>query len=76
MKKNGAYADAQGNDIIWGLFIGEKLLSMIGVAAVLCLGFWAELVEIGFLAPVLVALESVACFRIGRWSGRRKSEAK
>lgn len=76
MNKKGLYAAAQSNDIIWGLLIGEKLLGMILIAGAIWLSYCAELVKVEFLIGVFVMLESIICFRTGRWLGRRKSDAK
>ena len=74
-KKNGKYAAAWGDVDIRGLLLGEQLVVMILVAAAIWLCFRAELVKIEFLVGVLVLIESVASFRIGRWLGKRKNKA-
>lgn len=73
MNKKGLFAK---DDSFWNLLIGEKLLSMILIAAALCLSHWAGLVKMEFLIGVLVLLESVVCFRTGRWMGSRQKNTQ
>lgn len=51
-------------------------LKLLGMGLVLYLGYCAELVELAFMVPVLVAFQTVICFRAGRWYGRRDRTSK
>lgn len=51
-------------------------LKLLGMGLVLYLGYCAELVELAFMVPVLVAFQTVICFRAGRWFGRRDRTSK
>lgn len=69
-KKKGKFQ----KDDVWCLIIGEKIWMMLAAVAALWLCYKAELVELVFLVGVLVLMESVACYRIGRWVGRKKTK--
>lgn len=73
MNKKGLFSK---EDNFWDLLFGEKLLGMILIAVVLWLSYRAELVEVEFLIGVLVLLESIMCFRAGRWVGNRSKAAQ
>lgn len=73
MNKKGLFSK---EDNFWDLLFGEKLLGMILIAVVLWLSYRAELVKVEFLIGVLVLLESVMCFRTGRWVGNQNKVAK
>ena len=49
----------------------KQELKLIGMGAVLYWGYTADLVALAFMVPVLVAFQTVICFRAGRWYGRR-----
>lgn len=49
----------------------KQELKLIGMGAVLYCGYAAGMVALGFMVPVLVAFQTVICFRAGRWCGRR-----
>lgn len=73
MNKKGLFSK---EDNFWDLLFGEKLLGMILIAAALWLSYQAGLVKVEFLIGVLVLLESVMCFRTGRWVGARSKAAQ
>lgn len=54
----------------------KQELKLIGMGAVLYWGFSADLVALAFMVPVLVAFQTVICFRAGRWYGRRDRTSK
>ena len=54
----------------------KQELELLGMGLVLYLGYCAELVELAFMVPVLVAFQTVICFRAGRWFGRRDRTSK
>ena len=49
----------------------KQELKLIGMGAILYWGYTADLVALAFMVPVLVAFQTVICFRAGRWYGRR-----
>lgn len=49
----------------------KQELKLIGMGAVLYCGYAAGMVALGFMVPVLVAFQTVICFRAGRWCGRQ-----
>lgn len=69
MNKKGLFSK---EDNFSDLLFGEKLLGMILIAVALWLSYRAELVKVEFLIGVLVLMESVACFRTGRWIGSQQ----
>lgn len=73
MNKKGLFSK---EDNFWDLLFGEKLLGMILIVVVLWLSYRAELVKVEFLIGVLVLLESIMCFRTGRWVGARSKAAQ
>ena len=54
----------------------KQELKLIGMGAILYWGYTAELVALAFMVPVLVAFQTVICFRAGRWYGRRERMPK
>ena len=54
----------------------KQELKLIGMGAVLYWGYTADLVALAFMVPVLVAFQTVICFRAGRWFGRRDRMSK
>lgn len=54
----------------------KQELKLIGMGAVLYWGYTADLVALAFMVPVLVAFQTVICFRAGRWYGRRDRMSK
>lgn len=54
----------------------KQELKLIGMGAVLYWGYTAGLVALAFMVPVLVAFQTVICFRAGRWYGRRDRTSK
>lgn len=54
----------------------KQELKLIGMGAVLYWGYTADLVALAFMVPVLVAFQTVICFRAGRWYGRRDRTSK
>lgn len=54
----------------------KQELKLIGMGAVLYWGYTAGLVALAFMVPVLVAFQTVICFRAGRWYGRRDHTSK
>ena len=54
----------------------KQELKLIGMGAVLYWGYTADLVALAFMVPVLVAFQTVICFRAGRWFGRREHTSK
>ena len=54
----------------------KQELKLIGMGAILYWGYTAGLVALAFMVPVLVAFQTVICFRAGRWYGRRDRTAK
>ena len=51
-------------------------LKALAAAAVVYWGLTAGLVHLAFAVPVLIAAQTVVCFRAGSWYGRRQSKAK
>lgn len=59
------------------LRVVKQELKLLGMGAVLYLGYTAGLVELAFLAPVLAAFQAVICWRAGRWyESRREGDGK
>lgn len=54
----------------------KQELKLIGMGAILYWGYTADLVALAFMVPVLVAFQTVICFRAGRWYGRRDRTSK
>lgn len=54
----------------------KQELKLIGMGAILYWGYCANLVDVAFAVPVLVAFQTLICFRAGRWFGRRERKAK
>lgn len=54
----------------------KQELKLIGMGAVLYCGYAAGMVALGFLVPVLVAFQTVICFRAGRWCGRQDRKSR
>lgn len=54
----------------------KQELKLIGMGAILYWGYTADLVALAFMVPVLVAFQTVICFRAGRWYGRRDRASK
>lgn len=54
----------------------EQELKLIGMGAILYWGYTADLVALAFMVPVLVAFQTLICFRAGRWFGRRECRTK
>ncbi len=54
----------------------KQELKLIGMGAVLYWGYTAGLVALAFMVPVLVAFQTVICFRAGRWYGHRDRTSK
>lgn len=54
----------------------KQELKLIGMGAILYWGYTADLVALAFMIPVLVAFQTVICFRAGRWYGRRDRTSK
>lgn len=54
----------------------KQEMKLIGMGAILYWGYTADLVALAFMVPVLVAFQTVICFRAGRWYGRRDRTAK
>lgn len=54
----------------------KQELKLIGMGAILYWGYTAGLVALTFMVPVLVAFQTVICFRAGRWFGRRDRTSK
>lgn len=54
----------------------KQELKLIGMGAILYWGYAAGLVELAFMVPVLVAFQTVICFRAGRWFGRQERTGK
>lgn len=54
----------------------KQELKLFGMGAILYWGFCMGLVDLAFMIPVLVAFQTVICFRAGRWYGRRDRTSK
>lgn len=54
----------------------KQELKLISMGAILYWGYTAGLVAMAFMVPVLVAFQTVICFRAGRWYGRRDCTSK
>jgi hypothetical protein len=54
----------------------KQELKLIGMGAILYWGYCADLVDVAFAVPVLVAFQTLICFRAGRWFGRRERKSK
>lgn len=54
----------------------KQELKLIGMGAVLYWGYTMELVAPVFMVPVLIAFQTVICFRAGRWFGHRDQTKK
>ena len=60
----------------WFAAVAALLIVAIGMGAILYWGYTADLVALAFMVPVLVAFQTVICFRAGRWYGRRDRTSK
>ncbi len=54
----------------------KQALKLLGMEAVLYFGLNGGLVDPDFAVPVLVAFQTLLCFRIGRWFGRQDCKEK
>lgn len=52
----------------------KQELKLLGAGAILWLGYSAGLVELAFALPVLIAFQTVICFRAGKWVGKHGSK--
>lgn len=72
-RKTDAAASREKRYTTWVLC--QELKAMTA-AAVVYWGCTAGLIDKAFAVPVLIAAQTVVCFRAGYWCGRRQSKAK